>query len=281
MLRSSRELKTIIKCSVTCLVATLASPLRASPRPLPYTYPYETLDQDELELEVYGDVTPLRVDVDPNDPSKGRLWEPGYTLQNEFEYGLTDRVELGFYQVFEAQPIAGGGNAMTFDGFKWEVRTRLGESGRWPVDVGLYLELETLHDEVALEEKIILARRFGPWHWMANVWVEEEQDRPLDPAARSLHFVINPTTGITYQVTPVFQPGIEYWARGEPGNLAGTPVDVFNREVHHFVGPTVHLELGKVWWSLGVYADVNAMGTPQPGEIYGPIWARTVLGLNL
>src|SRR4051794_1482595 len=101
----------------------LPSLAHANPRPLPFTYPNETLAKGNLELELYTDVNPLRVYRDPTDPTAGKLWEPGYILQNELEYGLSDHVELGFYQVFEANPADGGENSMTFDGLKWRVRT--------------------------------------------------------------------------------------------------------------------------------------------------------------
>ncbi len=170
---------------------------------------------------------------------------------------------------------------MGFDGFKWRVRSRLGEAGSWPVDIALYLELETLHDETSLEEKVILAKRYRRWHWMANLWVEQSELRAFDAGHRSFHLVVNPTTGLTFQVAPWFQPGIEYWARGELGTVGDTPVDEINNRVHHFVGPTVHVDFGKLWWSAGIYVDLNDAGTPQPGEIYGPFWGRSVLGLNL
>jgi hypothetical protein len=276
-------LKTIIKCTTTLFAIAFSPAVLANPRPLPFTYPYETLGQGEVEFEFYGDVSPLRVFVDPTDPSRGRLWEPSYLLQNEIEYGVTDRVELGFYQVFAAQPQStdGGTNTMTFDGFKWRVRTRFAESGQWPIDVAAYVELETLHDEWSLEEKLILAKRFGRWRWMANLWVEESEHRPFDVSQRSFHFVLNPTTGITYEVTPVFQPGIEYWARGEVGAVGGKPVDIVNERIHHFAGPTVHLNFGKLWWSAGLYVDLTNVDNPRPGEIYGPLWARSVIGLSL
>jgi hypothetical protein len=273
-------MKTIIKCIFLTAVLAYSRGVWASPRPLPFSYPYETLAQGELEDELYGDMTPLRVQADPVDPSKGALWEPAYALQNEIEYGVSDRTELGFYQVFEATPVDGGSNTMTFDGFKWRVRERLAEAGEWPVDVALYLELETMHDELSLEEKVILAKRAGRLHWMANLWVEQSESRPYD-SQRSFHFIWNPTTGLEYEVTPTFHPGVEYWARGELGTVGDTPVDVVNNRIHHFVGPTVHLNFGKFWWTAGVYADLTQFGTPQLGEIYGPIWARTVLGLNL
>jgi hypothetical protein len=271
---------------------TSASVAGATPRPLPFTYPNETLNQGELELELYTDVNPLRVQVDQNDPTKGGLWAPEYKLQSEFEYGLTDRVELGFYQVFDAPPVPGGDNSFLFDGLKWRVRTRLAEPGQWPVDVGLYLELETMHDEASLEGKVNLQRRFGPFRWAANLWVEETLSRPLDTVAhgRAAHFIIDPTTGVTLQVTPTFHPGIEFWARGqiEPsagplcaGAAVGCDQQHENTRVHYYLGPTAHLNFGRFWWSAGLYAHLNGPETPSVGAAYGPIWFRSVLGMDL
>jgi hypothetical protein len=274
-------MKTIIKCSVVLCGLLLPSLALATPVPLPFTYPYETLAKGEAEDELYGDMTPLRVQADPSDATKGRLWEPAYVLQNELEYGVTDHVELAWYQVFQANPVDGGGNLMTFDGFKFRARIRVGEAGELPLDVALYFELETLHDELSFEEKVILAKRFGRFHWMANLWVEQEMNRFLDDAQRNVDFVVNPTTGITYEVAPSFQPGIEYWGRGILGAREDTSVDAINHRLHNFLGPTVHFDWGKLWWSLGVYADLNNMDKPQPGESYGPVWVRTLLGLTL
>jgi hypothetical protein len=151
------------------------------------------------------------------------------------------------------------------------------------VDVALYLELETKHDELSLEEKVILAKHFGPLHWMANLWVEQEDNRPYDGSGHQyVDFVANPTTGLTYEVAPSFQPGIEYWGRGvlgAPDSL--DPISKINNRYHNFIGPTVHFDWGKIWWSLGAYADLNNFAEPQPGEIYGPVWVRTLLGLTL
>jgi hypothetical protein len=274
-------MKTIIKCIVMAGILAISTVAMATPVPLPFTYPYETLAKGEAEDEMYGDMTPLRVLADPLDPSKGRVWEPAYVLQNEMEYGVTDHVELAWYQVFEANPLDGGTNAATFDGFKFRARVRLAEAGELPLDTALYFELETLHDEWSLEEKVILAKRFGRFHWMANLWVEQEMNRPFDDAYRNVDFVLDPTTGITYEVAPSFQPGIEYWARGVFGAVEATPVDAINDRLHNFLGPTVHFDWGKVWWSLGVYADLNNVNKPQLGEVYGPLWARTLLGITL
>ncbi|MDB4993359.1 MAG: hypothetical protein JWM74_791 [Myxococcaceae bacterium] len=270
--------------AVATTAALLGAPVlaQASPRTLPFTYPYETLPEGAAEVEIYADQTPLRVFEDPGgDPTKGKLWEPYYRLQTELEYGITNRWEIGFYQVFQAEPQDGGDNTLKFDGFKWRVRTRIAEAGELPVDIGLYLELETLHDEWALEEKILLSRQFGKLRALANLWVEQEVTRPFDGSkSGELEFIVNPTAGLTYQVTPVFHPGIEYWGRGmlEP---EGEGVDRQNSKVHHFVGPTLHFNFGKLWLSAGLYAHLNDINTPRPGESYGPVWFRSVIGIDL
>jgi hypothetical protein len=275
-------MKVIFSLASGLALAFVSGAAGATPRQLPFTYPYETLSEGALEMEIYTDVNPLRVPADDSDPNAGKLWAPEYRLQTEIEYGVTDRVELGFYQVFEASPKAGGENSLLFDGLKWRVRTRLADAGQWPVDVGLYLELETMHDELALEAKVNLQRRVGPVRLMANLWVEEALARPLDSHAmgRKGEFIIDPTAGAVYEVTPTFQPGIEYWSRGQLAPT-GTGQERTDSAVQHFVGPTVHLNWGKLWWSAGLYAHVNDLDKPQPGQAWGPAWFRSVLGLEL
>jgi hypothetical protein len=255
----------------------------ANPRPLPFTYPYATLPKGSLEVELYSDLTPLRVYADPADPSHGHLWEPRYQIQNEIEYGITDRLEVGFYQVWQANPVDGGDNALLFDGLKFRLRTRLAEAGQWPVDVGLYFELETMHDELSFEGKVNLERDLGKLRLMTNLWVEESIQRPFDSKehGRDAVFIINPTLGATYELTPSVNVGAEYWARGQLAPSGATPVEYQNSRVHHFVGPALHLNFGKLWWSLGVYANAQSVMNPEVGADYGPVWVRSVLGLEL
>ena len=80
------------------------------------------------------------------------------------------------------------------------MRTRLAEANEWPVDVSLYLELETMHDELSLEGKVNLQKRLGPVRILSNLWAEESFVRPLDTKAhgREAVFIINPTLGEHY-----------------------------------------------------------------------------------
>jgi len=269
--------------SVGAAICGISATAAANPRPLPFTYPYATLPEGSLELELYSDVTPLRVHVDPADPSQGRLWEPRYQLQNELEYGISDRWEVGFYQVFEANPSDGGENGLLFDGLKFRLRTRLANAGDLPVDIGLYFELETMHDELSFEGKVNLERDFGHLRLMSNLWVEESIVRPLDSKAhgQAAEFIVNPTFGATYELSGRVNLGAEYWARGQLSPSGEQGVERANSRVQHFVGPAMHVNFGKLWWSLGIYAHANDMKKPEIGSDYGPVWARSVLGLEL
>jgi hypothetical protein len=139
-----------------------------------------------------------------------------------------------------------------------------------------------MHDELALEEKVNLQRRLGPVRLLANLWVEQALERPLDAKSqgRSGAFIINPTVGGVYELTPTFQPGLEYWARGEVAPR-GTGQERSDAAVQHFAGPTVHLNFGKLWWSAGIYGHLNNFDKPVPGQAWGPVSFRSVLGLDL
>jgi hypothetical protein len=275
-----------ISATVAAVVFVLALPrvAAATPHTLPFTYPYETLGKGESEVEAITDMNMQRVYADPaGDPTKGKLYEPQYLLTTEYEYGIDDRWELGLYQAFYSTAQNGGDNAIGFDGLKWRVRTRLAEAGEWPVDVSLYFELETMHDELSFEEKVNLQRRFGALTWMANLWVEQPIERPWDTAehGRRLTFVINPTTGLTYQLTPTFHLGVEYWARGMLAPEGDTAQERNNTSVHHFVGPAVNLNFGRFWFTVAGYLQASSLAAPQPGDAYGPFWLRSMIGIEL
>ena len=258
------------------LLSTRAA--NASPRPLPFSYPYQTLPEDSLEVEQYVDYTPARIEETQDDGSKKRSWDGNYVVQTELEYGITDRLELGTYMVFEQ--FAATDPKMTFDGIKERLRYRIAEEGQLPVDIALYLELAELHDEFEIEEKVILAKRFGNLRAMANLWVEQEIERGKDKPT----YLYNPTFGLTYQVIQKLWLGAEYWARGRFSKdaVATDPIDTFNQETHHFLGPAVSLQFGRFWWTVGAYYRLDhTKRAAMVGDQMGKVWVRSVLGLDL
>jgi hypothetical protein len=249
----------------------------ANPRPLPFTYQHEQLPPGSTEVEQFVDLTPVRA---RSDSTGELLWYAHPEFLTEIEVGLTDRLELGLY--FSFVPGAAAGftqvpRGLNGTGLKQRLRYRFAPTGEWPVDVGVYGELSENEREIELEAKLLLQRRFGKLRVMANLSVEQEFyfDGTKD-------FVLAPSAGLTYEVTPSFQPGLEWWMRGEyPLSNAPSPRP-FGLGPAHYVGPAALFQFGKLWWSTGVYMRVNALDhVMQPGEVFGALWVRTVVGIGL
>jgi len=155
------------------LAILLAAPLaNATPRTFPFTYNYETLPEGSAELELYGDITPVKALA----ASTGAPTFYGATqFQAELEYGLLDRLELGVYFTFVPRP----GDSFTQvaamtegNGLKQRLRLRLAEAGEWPLDVAFYGEVVENDQEIELEAKVILQRRIGRVRLATNLWAE-------------------------------------------------------------------------------------------------------------
>jgi hypothetical protein len=263
--------------SVSAASLGAATSANANPRPLPFTYPYETLPAEEAEIEQYVDITPVRAsDPDAVDPATAPpVWDAAYRLQTEFEYGITDRLELGLYLVFANE----AGGPLFFDGTKQRLRFRFAEQGDWPVDLALYGEVSEFHDELELEEKLIVQKRFDKVRAMVNIWFEQGFER----YEGTPEVVFHPTAGVTGEITPNFHVGAEYWAVGKLENEAAPgSVQAFNDDFHHYVGPAISLQFGKLWWSTAAYLRLDeTKRTSQLGDQYGHAWIRTVIGLSL
>ncbi len=252
------------------------STARANPRALPFTYPYETLAEGDLELEQFADVTPLRARSGTSGVGQFYL---ASQLQTELEYGITNRLELGLYVTWV--PTVGETLTQTStltegNGIKQRLRVRLAEEGQWPIDVALYGEVVENDREIELEAKVILQKHFGRLRVMANLWVEREFYY-----VKRNDWVFNPTGGVTYEVTPTLHPGLEAWMRLELPDPAPPSPKPFNVLPHVYVGPAMLLNFGKLWWSTGIYLRADEpMRTMQPGDAFGNLWVRTVVGVG-
>lgn len=266
---------------VSSALGLVALPALANPRPLPFTYPHEQLATDATELEQFVDLTPVRA----QDASSGApRWYGLIQFQTEFEHGITDRLELGLYVTYAPAPppsdfsVADGvPNGLEGNGLKQRLRYKLADTGAWPIDVALYGELSENQHELEVEAKVILQRRFGLMRIMANVTGEEEfyYDGHHD-------LVLAPTGGLTFEVTPNIQPGIEWWMRAEfPEENPPSPRP-FALGPHQYVGPALMVQMGPFWWTNGVYLRLNELDHRlAPGESFGNVWFRTVLGTSI
>ena len=197
-------------------------------------------------------------------------------FQVEVEYGLTDRLELGLYLVYVPTDFSGflyAPHMTEGTGIKQRLRYRFADAGRWPIDLAVYGELVENEHELEFEGKVILQRRAGPLRIAANLWAEREYEWANDEQA----VVLNPTAGVVLEKWVRAQPGIEYWMHAEHVDGGGWVI-----KPTHYVGPTLMLQFGKVWWSSGFYLRANGLHTPTDGsgDPLGAVWARTIIGIS-
>jgi hypothetical protein len=258
------------------LVAAL--PARANPRPLPFTYQHEQLAAGSTEIEQFVDFTPGRA----QDATSGKLaWYGVTAFTTEFETGLTDALELGLYVTLA--PAAANGfvntpSAVDGNGMKQRLRYSLAAPGEWPLDVSLYGELAENEHEFEIEGKILLQRRLGIARIVANLSAEHEIYFQGDDR----DFVLNPSAGVTFEPSPIVQPGLETWIRAEyPEEKAPHPRP-FELGPHVYVGPTLLLQFSRLWWSNGFYLRAtDRRHTLEAGEGFGNVWFRTVIGIGI
>jgi hypothetical protein len=247
--------------AVMAAVGLIGTAAWATPRPLPFTYGTDSLAPGNIEIEQFVDMTPVRIDEG---------FAPDVTLVTEVEVGLTDKLELGLYYQALAGPDDG---VVVFDGIKQRLRYRLADLGEWPVDVAFYGEVAEMHDELELEAKVLLQRRFGKARVMVNLWGEREF-----AYVGGGTWWLNPTAGFVYEIRPWLIIGLEGWMRG----AVGVDHPGFNDQFHGFVGPTVMISVGRLWFSVAPYVRVDGFDRgAQKGDEVGRVWVRSVLGLEL
>jgi hypothetical protein len=259
------------------VVGAVSVEARANPRPLPFTYQAETLPKGAVEVEQFVDLVPVL--AEPLGNNNPQVWLLASQFQTEFEVGLTDRLELGLYVTFVPQPNAGYADRIPSlpegNGIKQRLRYHLADPETWPIDVSLYGEVSENEREVELEGKIILQRRVGRVRFITNLWAEHEFY--LD---HHREWVLNPTLGVTAELSPRYNLGAEGWWRAE--YRVDRPAGTSNLTPAAYVGPAFMANFGKLWWSVGAYVRVTDFGRTQrldDNNPYGPFWFRTIVGL--
>jgi hypothetical protein len=260
------------------LVAAVTTTARANPRPLPFTYTTDTLGPGQVEIEQFVDLVTLRA-INPS--SSAPQWYLPSSFQTEIEIGLADRLELGLYLTFVPDPgeqlaskalFPGAGN-----GLKQRLRYIFADAGVWPIDTGVYGELVENEREIELEAKILLQRRFDRLRIAANLSGEYEL---YFSGQREL--VLNPSLGATFEITPSFHLGLDSWLRGEYPQRPAPMTRTFGLGPAAYLGPAAMFNFGKLWWALGVYARITDPSHDlQPGEPYGPLYVRSMIGYDL
>jgi hypothetical protein len=239
MNRRTNPIVTWAALAALIVAAAAATDARADRRAFPYTYGYMTLPKGGFEIEHYLDAKIARFD-DPTTTPKEADVGVDWRHQIELEYGITDRLDFGFYNVFEQKEHG----AFTYRGVKLRSRYRFGDEGAWFVDPAVYLELVLYRDQVKVEQIMILSRRLGKLEIATNLKFEQGWKLEGD---KEFAFEFIPSVGVAYHLTPWLALGVEYVGKVEleEGELSHA----------HFAGPSISLLGNHFYWSVGVQPE--------------------------
>lgn len=182
---------------VAAVWALAAVPAQAHMRNYIFSQDYYTAKQGEFEVELYNDYNLTDLDNDETHDSKHQI---------ELEYGLTDRLQAAFYEVYTWDSARA--DEWQRDMWKAELKYRFSDAGQWPVDVALYTEYKAPNGSRnrrsdAWENKLILAKHLGPVHLVANLIAEKEINTHSD-------WKFEYTVGVSRAFTPRVTGFIEY-----------------------------------------------------------------------
>ncbi len=190
------------KISARTLVATLgalalANPAAANSRRFSYSYETTTMAKGAMELESW--VT-WKTDQ-ASDPDFER-----FDIRHEFEYGVTDRLQLAFYFAdWRYEENANEGGRTEFRDVALEAIYNLTDPNTCAFGSAVYGEIKGSDDFIELEGKLLLQKNLGKWMFVYNVGgaVEWEDDYQEDEAE------LMQSLGVSYQLSPAWSLGAE------------------------------------------------------------------------
>jgi hypothetical protein len=251
-----RFLVTILALATTLFIA---APAQADRRIFGYVYPYQTLPKGGMELEHYLDLGLAAWD-NPATTEVEKDWSRAkWKHQVEVEYGITDRLDFGFYNVFSQSPYG----TMKYDGAKLRSRYRFGEVGQYPVDLAIYGELQYMGSYAKAEQMIILGKRIGRLELSFNLRGEQE----FAFSDQEWVYELLPLAGVGFHVLPFLALSLEYMGKVE--------FEAGEREVVNYLGPSISVAGRNFYWTLAVQPQLgNEEGQPR-------IQIRSLFGITL
>jgi hypothetical protein len=129
----------------------------------------------------------------------------------EYNYGLTDNIDVAAY----LDVVRANGEDVEYAGSRFRGRGALWEKGRFPLDVGWYLEAELPHNEesdLELEFRPIVSRDVGRFSFDLNPIFELPT---VSEERRTLEF--NYGARVYYRLSRNWVPGVEFY--GDIGQI--------------------------------------------------------------
>ncbi len=227
LLKTKKQITGYVMLLLVLLGTNLA---RGDRRGYVWTYEYMTMPKGQSEIEYY--LTHKAPDFHKYDNKN--TWQH----QLEYEYGLTDRLDIAVYQRWQ-QTNSKTDDKFEYTGSKLRTRYRFGEKGMYPLDSLLYLEYIRPDDSDGaeiLEGKLIVAKDFGKFNIAYNqilkVGINNKGGNENEYAL-----------GMNYEFNPSWKVGLE-----STGNYT---------EDKYYLGPTVSWASKKCWIGLGALRGLN------------------------
>lgn len=262
---SRRGVKKMLRLLAVAAPAALASAVfapaqaRADERPFAFVYDVTTTAQGKWEYEQWVTWKTIKDSDSKYDKVEFR---------HEFEYGVTDNLQLGIYV---ADWRYEDGRSVDSDGFKYtnsaiEAIYRLTDPIKDILGLGLYLEYKGGPEMHALEGKILVQKNIDRWVFAYNASIEnewEEEDHHWEKIGE-----FQQTAGVSYQFSPRLSAGVEALFEVE------FPEWEQQEDYSVYVGPNISYRSEKWWITVAPLFQT----TSNEGE--ANIMTRVLLGIN-
>jgi len=152
----------------------------------------------------------------------------------EYNYGLTDRIDVAAYLDLQKP----NGADLEYAGSRFRARGALWEKGRFPLDLGWYLEAEVPHDQpsdLELEFRPLVSRDLGRFSLDLNPSFELPT---VSEERRTLEF--NYAARVYYRLSRTLQPAVEFF-----GGIGQIRAVDSSREQQHYVFPALYGQVAR------------------------------------
>ena len=187
-------------CSVAALLLTASvamMPVRAGERRFAFSYEADTAPAGTREFEQWI--------TWKSDKATNHDFEE-FTFREEFEFGITDRLQLGVY-LADWRILRGTDNdGTTFRDTGFDLIYNLTDPTTDWLGSALYGEMLVGPDKFVLEGKLLLQKNIGKWMLVANTVIEAEWEG--DDREEQIGVWQN-TFGVSYQIRPALTIGAE------------------------------------------------------------------------